>query len=287
MKAQYEKITGSSESSFNAFVYENENFDAPWHFHEEYELTYIEKGKGIRYVGNSVEKFEEGDLVLLGSNLPHCWKNSPQNTTMVKSLVFQWDGHLLGKEWLLKNEFKSIRDLLNNASEGIKFNKDFALEISVELREIMNSSPFEKLIGFLQILERLSLIPEMEKLTTPGFSPNLNRKTNKRIDKVYDFVQNNYDKKIKLNDVSSLVSMGDEAFCRFFKKSFGKSFFTFINEYRINLACKMLIETNMQISQIAYASGYESLPFFYRQFKKFMGCSPLVYQKKYVRAFSK
>ncbi|MGB5434492.1 MAG: AraC family transcriptional regulator [Maribacter sp.] len=287
MKAQYEKITGSGESSFNAFVYENENFDAPWHFHAEYELTYIEKGKGIRYVGNSVEKFEEGDLVLLGSNLPHCWKNSPQNTTQVKSLVFQWDDHLLGSDWLLRNEFKTIRAVLNKASEGIKFNEKYAQGISEKLKEIMDFPPFTKLIGFLQLLEELSTTHEMETLTTSGFLPNLNRITNKRIDKVYDFVQNNYDKKIKLTDVSSLVSMGDEAFCRFFKKAFNKSFFTFINEYRINLACKMLIETNMQISQIAYSCGYESLPFFYRQFKKFMGCSPLVYQKKYVRAFSK
>ena len=287
MKAQYEKITGSGESSFNAFVYENENFDAPWHFHAEYELTYIEKGEGIRYVGNSVEKFEAGDLVLLGSNLPHCWKNSPQNTNMVRSLVFQWDGNLLGKDWLLKNEFKKIWAILNTASEGIKFNEKYAIGIVEKLKEIMDAPPFAKLIGFLQVLEELGKTKEFETLTTPGFLPNLNRKTNKRIDKIYDFVQNNYDKKIKLADVSSLVSMGDEAFCRFFKKAFSKSFFTFINEYRINLACKMLIETNMQISQIAYTCGYESLPFFYRQFKKFMGCSPLVYQKKYVRAFAK
>ena len=89
MKAQFEKIVTSVDSSFHAFLYENENFDAPWHFHPEYELTYIVKGKGMRYVGNSVQKFEEGDFVLLGSNLPHCWKNQHQYKGTVKSLVFQ------------------------------------------------------------------------------------------------------------------------------------------------------------------------------------------------------
>ena len=285
MKAQYEKITSSIENSFNAFIYENENFDAPWHFHSEYELTYIVKGKGMRYVGNNVEKFEEGDFILLGSNLPHCWKNSPQNNTLVKSLVFQWDMDILGKGWLLKNEFATIRVLLDKASEGIKFNKKYALGILEKLNEIIAKPTFEKLMDFLQLLEELSRTDEIETMTTPGFLPNLNRKANNRIDKVYDYVQKNYDKKIKLNDVSSLVSMGDEAFCRFFKKALSKSFFAFINEYRINLCCKMLIETNMQISQIAYSCGYESLPFFYRQFKKFIGCSPLVYRKNYARAF--
>lgn len=266
-----------------AFIYENENFDAPWHFHPEYELTYIVKGEGIRYVGNNVQKFEEGDFVLLGSNLPHCWKNTPHNRDMVKSLVFQWDTNILGEGWLHKNEFKNIRALLGKASEGIKFNKRYSLKISKRLDEIMNKTPFEKLISFLQLLEELSGVHKIETLTTSGFLPNLNRKANNRIDKVYDYVRQNYDKKIKLNEVSSLVAMGDEAFCRFFKKTLNKSFFTFINEYRINLACKMLIETNAQISQIAYGCGYESLPFFYRQFQKFMNTTPLVFRKMYLK----
>lgn len=285
MKAQYEKITASPENSFKAFIFENENFDAPWHFHTEFELTFIAKGKGIRYVGNSIEKFEEGDFILLGSNLPHCWKDSIRPESRVKSLVFQWNNELLGDGWLEKQEFGSIKALMFRASEGIKFNEEYAQGKLKTLKRLMQYSPYKRLIGFLQLLQELSITKEYETLTTPGFLPNLNHKANHRIDMVYDFVQNNYDKKIKLDEVSSLVSMGNEAFCRFFKRTLNKSFFAFINEYRINLSCKMLIETNMQISQIAYACGYESLPFFYRQFKKFMGCSPLVYRKNYARAF--
>lgn len=137
---------------------------------------------------------------------------------------------------------------------------------------------------FVNLLDELSKQKKVKLLSTSEFTPNLNRKANNRIDKVYDFVRENYDKKIKLENVSSLVSMGDEAFCRFFKKSLNKSFFTFINEYRVNIACKLLIETNKQVSQIAYECGYESLPFFYRQFQKFMNCSPLVFKKKYLKA---
>lgn len=281
MKAQFEKISSSTNSSFNAFIYEDENFDAPWHFHPEYELTYIVKGEGIRYVGNNVEKFENGDFVLVGSNLPHCWKNTIQNKGSVKSIVFQWNEAILGDNWIEKNEFQNIKNLLKKASKGVKFNLKNSKKMELELSEILTKSPFEKLLRFIQLLEDLSAFKEVETLTSTGFTPSLNLKANNRIDKVYDFVQENYDKKIKLQEVSALVSMGDEAFCRFFKKSLNKSFFTFVNEYRINLACKMLIETNKQVSQIAYDCGYESLPFFYRQFQKFMGCSPLQFKKMY------
>lgn len=286
MKAQFEKISSSVKSSFNAFVYEDKNFDAPWHFHPEYELTFISKGEGIRYVGNSVEKFEVGDFVLIGSNLPHCWKDSIQNKGSVKSLIFQWNDDILGENWIEKNEFKNIKTLLNLALKGIKFKNINPKKIEHKLAKIINQTPFEKLISFVQLLDELSDYKEIETLTTTGFTPNLNIKANNRIDKVYDYVQENYDKKIKLNEASKLVSMGDEAFCRFFKKSLNKSFFTFVNEYRINLACKSLIETNKQVSQIAYNCGYESLPFFYRQFQKFMNCSPLQFKKMYIKVNS-
>ncbi|MGB5264187.1 MAG: AraC family transcriptional regulator [Lutimonas sp.] len=281
MKAQFEKIPSSISSSFNAFIYEDKNFDAPWHFHPEYELTYIVKGDGIRYVGNHVQKFTSGDFVLIGANLPHCWKNEHDFKGNVKSLVIQWNDDLLGKDWLQKNEFKNIKQLLHKALKGVHFYNNNA-EVLKKLDEIIHKTGFEKMILFLKLLDELSMTNEQETLTTVGFSANLNRKSNDRIDKIYDYVQANYRQKIVLNEAANLLNMGNEAFCRFFKKSLNKSFFTFINEYRINRACKLLIETNKQVSQISYECGYESLPFFYRQFQKFMNCSPLVFRKKYI-----
>ncbi|MFD1315188.1 AraC family transcriptional regulator [Namhaeicola litoreus] len=281
MKAQFEKIP-NNHHSLHAFIYENKDFDAPWHFHPEYELTYIVKGKGIRYIGNNIQKFEEGDFVLIGSNLPHCWKNTHQGSGSVKSIVFQWNESMLGADWLEKDEFYNIKMLLKKASKGILFKKSYAKKSLDKLYSIISKPPLNKLLSFLSLLEELSSEEDIDILTSAGFSPNLNLKANYRIDIVYDYVKVNYKNKIMLDEVSGLVSMGNEAFCRFFKKSLNKSFFTFINEYRINLASKMLIETNKQVSQIAYDCGYESLPFFYRQFQKFMHCSPLVFRKKYL-----
>jgi len=283
MKAQFEKIDVKPDA-LHAFIYEHDNFDAPWHFHPEYELTYIIKGKGIRYVGNSIQKFEEGDLVLLGSNLPHCWKNTVQKNTAVKSIVFQWNASLMGNNWLDNDAFYNIRSLLKQASKGIVFPSSYAEGLKAKLLDIIDKPPLDQLLSFLYVLEGLNTVEQVEFLISSGFSPNLNLKANHRIDAVYDYVERNYKTKIKLDDVSNLVAMGNEAFCRFFKKSLNKSFFTFINEYRINLASKMLIETNKQVSEIAYDCGYESLPFFYRQFQKFMNCSPLVFKKRYLKA---
>ncbi len=285
MKAQFEKIS-SIKSTLHAFEYKNTDFDAPFHYHPEYELTYIVKGKGIRYVGNNIQKFEEGDFVLLNANLPHCWKNTHEFSGNVKSIVFQWNDDLLGNKWIEKEEFSNIKILLKKASKGILFNKKYSKSIEKKLKKIITKPPLEKLICFLLLLEELYAINDIEFLTSADFSANLNLKANYRIDKVYDYVKENYDKKIKLDNVSNLVSMSNEAFCRFFKKSLNKSFFTFINEYRINLASKMLVETSRQVSQIAYDCGYESLPFFYRQFQKFMNCSPLVFRKMYQEAKS-
>jgi len=285
MKAQFEKIS-SKQNALHAFVYEAEVFDAPWHFHPEYELTYIVKGKGMRYVGNTIQKFEEGDFVLLGSNLPHCWKITDLHKGAVKSIVFQWNEDFLGTNWSQKNELYTIKTLLKKASKGVLFSVSNSKKIKKRLMTIVKESPLQRLLIFLSLLEELSTTDSIELLTTSGFSPNLNFKANRRIDKVYDYVEKNYTQKIKLDDVSRLVSMSNEAFCRFFKKSLNKSFFTFINEYRINLASKMLIETNKQVKQIAYDCGYESLPFFYRQFQKFMNCSPLAFKNKYLNVKS-
>jgi len=281
MKAQFEKIPEFNESSIYAFCFKNTHFDAPLHFHPEYELTYILKGKGIRYVGNSIQNFEAGDFVLIGKNMPHCWKDSGTSQTEVKSIVIQFDDTFLGNGWQDKNEFRTIKKLLLNASNGIKFSAKTAKLFKNKLKELLEKSPFEKLIYFLQLLNHLSNTRKNKYLITEGFTPVLNLKTNNRIDLVYNYVHNNYQKKITLGTVATTINLSEEAFCRFFKKALNKSFFTFVNEYRVNAACKLLLDTKKTVSEIAFNCGYDSLPYFYRQFKKFKKTTPLSFKSDY------
>lgn len=285
MKAQLEKISSPPQSSFKVFQYAKEEFDAPWHFHPEFELTYIVRSGGIRYVGDSVMEFEEGDLVLVGKNLPHCWKNTENSEGLSESIVMQWSEDVIGEDWLNRPEFSDIQELLRLSARGIQFKRKTAKKVLPLLKSMISMEPFDKILSLLQVLKVLATSKGKNYLSVSAFTSNLSSKSNERINKVHNFVKENYHRPIKLSEVANLVSMGEEPFCRFFKKTFNKSFFFFLNEYKINLACKYLIESDKRVSEVAFLSGYESLPFFYKQFKKLMGCSPLVYQKKYKRLY--
>lgn len=281
MKAQFEAFTPLPESSFRIFGYQVREFDAPWHYHPEYELTIILESEGIRYVGNSMENFETGDLVLLGPNLPHCWKNSPDHAGVASSVVVQWPEQFLGGGWLDVAEFKSVRRLLQLASQGVRFDQEVSAAVRPMLAEMLEMQPFPRLMKFLEVLELLAGVRNFHLLCEQGFDYPLNYEDNQRINIVYNYIREHYGERITLAAVSALVHMNEEAFSRFFSRIMQKPLFTFLNEYRINMASKMLIETDLQVAEISYACGYESLPFFFRQFRKFGGVTPATYRKQF------
>ncbi|MCE6991847.1 AraC family transcriptional regulator [Dyadobacter sp. CY323] len=281
MKAHFEQVRPLPENSFKVFLHEVDEFDAPWHYHPEFELTLILNSQGVRYVGNNIENFGEGDLVLLGPNLPHCWKNNYNDHKVARAIVIQWQEQFLGAGWVANPEFNHIRRLLQLASQGTRFKQPVSNQIQEMMLRLLDLSPFKKLMQLLEILDLLAEAEEKQLLCEQGFIYPINYEDNQRINLVYNYVRKHYDKKITLNTIASLVHMNEESFSRFFSRIIHKPFFTFLNEYRVNMACKLLIETDMQVAQISYACGYESLPFFYRQFTKFSHMPPLAYRKKF------
>lgn len=281
MKAHFEQVTPLPENSFKVFLNEVDEFDAPWHYHPEYELTLILDSQGMRYVGNSMENFEEGDLVLLGPNLPHCWKNIGRQQKMARAVVVQWQEHFLGKGWMKNPEFKHIHRLLQLALQGVRFQNPVTDKVHKMMLRLLHLSPFQKMIQLLEILDLLAITADRQLLCEQGFTYALNYEDNQRINIVYNYIKEHYQEKITLAAIARLVHMHEEPFSRFFSKIMDKPFFTFLNEYRINMACKLLIETDMQVAQISYACGYESLPFFYRQFNKFRHMPPRAYRQHF------
>lgn len=281
MKASFEKIFPLDLSALHVLSYEKEEFDAPWHYHPEYELTYILSSKGVRYVGNHFENFAENDLVLLGPNLPHCWKNSGKQTTKASAIVIQWRDDLLGKDWHQKNEFESINKLLQASSMGVKFGGELAQELKEDFLSLPELPKFDRLMCLLKILHRCSMTEDLKRLCANSAQDTFNFGDQDRINTIFQYVKDHYHQKITLTTISSRVHISEESFSRFFSKFLGKPFFTFLNEYRINAACTMLIETNLQVDEISYACGFESLPFFFRQFKKYKGCSPKQFKLHY------
>jgi len=280
MKALYEKIIPPETSSFKAYAYEKEAFDTPWHYHPEYELTYITASRGVRYVGSSFENFEEDDLVLLGPNLPHCWKNNgPQ--PCAGAIVFHWGNDLLGDRWQEKQEFKSIHKLLRLAENGLCFERSFAQPLKEKLLHALQRSPLQKLLALLSTLEEMAVTTKYHVLSADGFSFDIKSIDHERLNTVQDHVGKHYAEKITLKEMSSRVHMTEESFSRFFSKIMGKPFFYFLNEYRIRMACQLLIASDLPVVQVAFATGFESLPFFHRQFKKYKHCSPGEFRKNY------
>ncbi len=272
MKAVYEKIRTKDESALTAFVYEGDRFDAPWHYHPEYELTLIIEGIGMRYVGNHVSAFAPGDTVLLGTGLPHCWRNGEK--LGAKSIVLQWDATILPQI----PEFSSVRHLLNVAQRGIKFEEDLTSKfISI----VEAKDPLARYKEFVNLLHSLSLLNKFELLAGPSYQIDTSQKTSSRLDSIHQYLAEHFQEKITLSQMSNLLNMTNESFSRFFSKRMQKPFFSFLNEYRINRAGRMLIETDMQVAEIAFLCGYETLPFFFKQFNRYKDCSPKTFRKRY------
>ncbi len=288
MRPNYKPIPPDESKLFNVVLQDGKKeFDYPWHYHQECELTYIPKGKGLRYVGNSVENFFNDDLVLLGSNLPHCWVNEFDNVEQSpNAIVIYLKNDFLDKTWLWSYEFKPIRDLLELSGKGIKFNHNVALRLKEKCMQLPLAQPIQKFILLMQILQELSESSEYRLLCEQSFSCNLDPCNSERINFVYKYINEHYQERISLADVAEQLYMTPGYFSRFFSKTMKKSFFEFLNEYKISKSCKLLLETDRPISEICYESGFESIPFFYRQFKKFKKCQPKQYRLNYIKAFS-
>ena len=238
-------------------------------------------GTGIRYIGNWFETFGPGDLVLLGPNLPHCWKNIGPQKEKAGAVVIHWPADLLGEGWLDKKEFDGIRKMLATSPAGIKFSTGFAAGIRQQLLDFLDLSPFAKLIRLLELFQVLAQQQEISLLCPEGFHGKLRLDDEERINRIHLYVEWNYAQKITLAKAAAHVHMGEEPFSRFFSRMMGQPFFSFINRYRVYMAARLLTETSLPVTSICYRCGYESLPFFYRQFKKVKDCTPLQYRKKY------
>lgn len=281
MKPHYKPIPSESKLFKVEFQKTSKEFYYPWHYHAELELTFILSGQGVRYVGNSIENFYEEDLVLLGSNLPHSWNTTTDQEQPVNAIVIYLKEEFFDKNWMQSIEFEGIRNLSALMNKGIKVDNKVASELKQKFYDLLNASPFEKLMILLQVLEYLSHNQEYRFLCEQEFTCDFDDTDKTRINTVYNYIQTHYQEQVSLADIASRLNMSEEYFSRYFSKTMKKPFFEFLNEYKISRACKLLIETDKQISEICYASGFESIPFFYRQFKKFKDCQPKTYRMNY------
>jgi len=273
MRPLYRKILPTPDSSFTVREYRIPYFDVPWHAHPEYEIILVSKSSGTRYVGDSIEPFEAGDLALLGAHLPHCWLNHPLKDIEgkqfdVEYMVVHFHHQFLGGGFFQKPELSGIAQLLQQASQGVLFEGDGREELAEKLRELPHLDPLKRLITLIETLRLMTLHPEKRLLSSAGFMQPAAENQDRSMDIIHRYVLEHFKQNIALPDIAQAVNMTPTSFCRYFKKVMKKPFFVFLKEFRIGYACRLLQETDMPIAQVCYESGYEHTGHFYKQFKE-------------------
>ena len=250
-----------------------------WHYHPELELVYIISGKGTLYVGDFIGNFESNNIFLIGSNVPHMFDSSKSFEGESTSIVVHLNHDFLKKLSTLGEEFNYINSLILLSNRGLKFNTKESEKFKNLFLELSETSADEKVLQTLKILYRLSLIENLAKLGSIEWLEQINI-TDERMNTVIEFVMMNFKNEIHLNEVAEMVAMNKTAFCRYFKHNTNKTFINFLNGVRINYACKLLKEKNTSnsISMACYNSGFNSLSYFSRIFKKNVGCAPSEYK---------
>ncbi|MFN0176091.1 MAG: AraC family transcriptional regulator [Saprospiraceae bacterium] len=261
-------------------------FDYPIHNHPEYELNLIAGISGTRIVGDSTELYTDCDLVLLGPYLYHKWDGDTQlqqSGLPYRVITIQFAVELFSGQLFQKDRFIKIRQLLRDAGRGIKFHgKTFeeAMRIMVGLTE---DKGFINIIEFLQLLDLLSQSSNATFLATEGFSPQTIRSDSNRIQVAYGYILKHFaNPELKIADVATLVNMSDSAFSHFFQKLTFRSFTDFLIDIRVGHTCKLLLDTDETVNQIASKSGFNNLANFNRLFKKHRACTPVEYRRRYL-----
>lgn len=288
MKAILQKVPEFVDSSFAVQRFESAYFDTPWHFHPEYELVYIQKSYGKRFIGDNISNFREGDLVLLGSNLPHWYRNDAvyyhnEPSLKASSIVIQFTTDFLGETFLMTPEMFEIHHILQKAQRGLHITGSLAKIIAKQVIEITELKGMDRLLKLLSILNSISQSEEYNLLSNKGPSVGINTTDPHRINKIYEYVMNNFTEPITINEAAELIHMCPSTFCRYFKKRTRNTFTFFINEIRVGHACKLLIEGDLSITEICYKSGFNNISYFNRQFKSRKQLTPQAFRQEYYK----
>ena len=279
MDLQLEKVhISKATASFKFLRLDQPVFNGNWHYHPELELTYIEKGEGIRFTGDHIGSFSDGDLVLVGEQLPHNWV-SDQDYSGGNSIayVFQFEKNL----FQAFPECKPLTDLFRQSSRGIRFPNP-NMEVLKTIRAFDSFSPTERFISFLKILNDLNEEKNKEMLSGITYNQVPLEASQNKISRVANYILKRLDRPLSLDQVADFSQMTNTSFCRWFKQATGNSFVHYLNAARIERACFKLLHSDKRISEIAYDSGFETAGHFNRTFKKLKNTSPSQYRKRYL-----
>ncbi|MFZ9682905.1 MAG: helix-turn-helix domain-containing protein [Cephaloticoccus sp.] len=276
MLAQFEKVSLRPGESFACREFATARFFSPFHFHPECELTLIEESHGLRFVGDSIERFAAGDLVLLGPELPHYWNNPPEWRGRARSIVVQFLPGTLGGA----PELAAVQRLLHRAARGVHFSGRAAREAAARMRRMAKLAPLPRLLALFETLHALASARGTRLLASAGYAPEFNVADQGRLARVLDYVNSALAEGVAQREAARRAGLTPAAFSRYFRRKVGHTFEAFVNEVRVGRICRALVdEPDRPVAEIAFANGYNNLANFNRQFRRRTGLAPLAYRR--------
>lgn len=273
----FREITPIKENDcFLIFDRERNTFDFPLHFHPEFEINYIYNAKGAkRVVGDHIGEVDDYELVMVGPNLYHGWENNKYNrVNQLHEITIQFTHGLYTSEMLNKNILKPIKELLLKAERGISFSKETIIRLEPKLFALSKEKGYESFLILQSILFELATSKDQKTLSNISFQQDNDLHSTEKIEKIYDWIKENHQEKLKLQEAADLLNMSLISFSRMIKKHTGKTFVEFTNEVRLGYATRLLLESNESVAEICYNCGFNNISNFNRIFRKKQGCTP-------------
>lgn len=260
---------------FTIFERRKQNFDFPLHYHEEMELNFISNASGARrVVGDHIEEIGDAELVLIGSNLPHVWETYKLDGKDIHEVTIQFHKDLFDEKFLRRNQLRVIRDMFEKAKCGILFSKETTAIVGQKLINLNKKHGFDSVLELMSILHDLSTSRDMRTLSDSTFSNAEFSYNSRRVEKVMEYINANFDKQVSLAEVAKIANMTEVSFSRFFKNRTGISFIDNLIDIRLGHASRKLIDTTETVAEVAYNCGFNNISNFNRIFKKKKGCTP-------------
>ena len=285
MTASFEKISVKDDESFFIGIFQDNLEKSTWHYHNNFEISFITEGSGKRIVADSIEEFQPGDLVFIGKNLPHVWipdkeARTPSNRTL-EMVFLQFTSSVMGSQLLNLPEFKFIAKALSLSERGIQIVGQTLNEVSEIMLQLPYLKSFDRMLHFFKMMDIIGRSDTNIQLASKEYLKIRFTTGNKRIAAIHEYLMNNYREEINLKRLAALVSMAEGSLCRFFKVNMGMTVFEYLNKIKVEFACKLLMDNDLSILEVCFDSGFNNLSHFNKQFKKSTGVPPKDYRKRF------
>ena len=281
MRIVFEKVRDSEGSSFAFHRGGEELFDCPYHIHPEVELLHIIAGQGHLVVGDHVGRFGSGDLMLLGSGLPHILRSdaaAPGQDAGSELRYIQFRPADFGEDFWQLREMQPVARLLAQGCRGLRFDPDTAARALALLDRVWAASGPTRLLDLLAVLGTLSGASQWLPMASLGYAAKVTHRDSERLNRAMQYISAHLTDALTLDAVAAQAGLSAQAFSRFFHKLVGMSYLDYVISLRLSLACRLLLESEKSVAEIAFQVGFNNLSNFNRQFRKLMGTAPRAYR---------